>query len=743
MSTADPYAATETETTQGKVYTVTGQDWDSVVTGIAEDHDDKVVVNMGPQHPSTHGVLRLILELEGETVTEARCGVGYLHTGIEKNMEFRSWTQGVTFCTRMDYLSPFYNEATYVLGVERLLDIEEDVPEKAQVMRVLLMELNRISSHLVAIATGGMEIGALTVMTIGFRERELVLDLFELITGLRMNHAFIRPGGVAQDMPAGALDEIRDFVALMKKRLPEYADLCNANPIFKARLVDVGHLDLAGCLALGLTGPVLRSTGYPWDLRKTQPYSGYEDYDFDVCTWDTADSYGRFRIRLNEMWESLRIVEQCVERLAGLEGAPVMVADKKIAWPSQLAIGSDGMGNSLDHIKHIMGESMEALIHHFKLVTEGFRVPAGQAYVPVESPRGELGAHVVSDGGTRPYRAHFRDPSFTNLQATSVMSEGGMVADVIVAIASHRPRDGRRRPVSRSTEAPAGRSDAASSRRSRRATRTSAPACCRCCTWCRASPARSPPRASRLVRRSWRSRAAEVSGVATFYTMYKRRPVGDYHVGVCTNTLCAIMGGDLIFERLKDHLDVGNDETTEDGQGHPRARRVQRRLRLRPGDDGQLGVHGQPDPRVRGAGGRRPARRQGGPLDPRAEDRHLARGRAGARRLPRRPRRRGSGRRSGLAGRVWRSPARTTDGPHPGRAVERGRGRVDELTRHPDPGPHRQLGRRPRLDARLLRVARRLRRAAQGADDAARTTSSPRSRTPGSAAAAARASRPG
>ncbi|WP_310961389.1 NADH-quinone oxidoreductase subunit D [Nocardioides terrisoli] len=434
----DAYAP-HSETTQGRVFTVTGQDWDSVVAGISEDHDNKVVVNMGPQHPSTHGVLRLILELEGETVTEARCGIGYLHTGIEKNMEFRTWTQGVTFCTRMDYLSPLFNEAAYVFSVERLLDITDDIPEKAQVMRVMLMELNRISSHLVAIATGGMEIGALTVMTIGFRERELVLDLFELITGLRMNHAFIRPGGVAQDMPAGALDQIRDFVVLMKKRLPEYADLCNANPIFKARLVDVGHLELSGCLALGLTGPVLRATGYPWDLRKTQPYCGYEDYEFDVQTWDSCDAYGRFRIRLNEMWESLRIVEQCVERLAGLEGAPVVVADKKIAWPAQLAIGSDGMGNSLDHIRHIMGESMEALIHHFKLVTEGFRVPAGQAYVPIESPRGELAAHVVSDGGTRPYRAHFRDPSFTNLQATSVMSEGGMVADVIVAIASIDP----------------------------------------------------------------------------------------------------------------------------------------------------------------------------------------------------------------------------------------------------------------------------------------------------------------
>jgi NADH-quinone oxidoreductase subunit D len=438
-TTHDPYGATESETTEGRVFTVTGQDWDSVVSGIADEGDDRVVVNMGPQHPSTHGVLRLILELEGETVTEARCGIGYLHTGIEKNMEFRSWTQGVTFCTRMDYLAPFHNELTYCLGVERLLGIEDDIPEHATVLRVMMSELNRISSHLVAIATGGMEIGALTVMTIGFRERELTLDLFELITGLRMNHAYIRPGGVSQPMPAGAIDQIREYVALMKKRLPEYAALCNANPIFKGRLQDVGHLDLAGCLALGITGPVLRSTGYPWDLRKTQPYCGYEDYDFEVATWDTSDSYGRFRIRLEEMWQSLKIVEQCVDRLEGLVDQPVMIGDKKIAWPSQLAVGTDGMGNSLDHIKHIMGESMEALIHHFKLVTEGFRVPAGQAYVPVESPRGELGAHVVSDGGTRPYRVHFRDPSFTNLQATSVMSEGGMVADVIVAIASIDP----------------------------------------------------------------------------------------------------------------------------------------------------------------------------------------------------------------------------------------------------------------------------------------------------------------
>ncbi|MEU8225572.1 NADH-quinone oxidoreductase subunit D [Kribbella sp. NPDC048915] len=438
MTTTDPYATTR-DTTEGKVFTVTGQDWDSVVSGLGEEPEERVVVNMGPQHPSTHGVLRLILELDGETVTEARCGIGYLHTGIEKNMEFRSWTQGVTFCTRMDYLSPFYNEAAYCLSVERLLGIEDQIPEKANVMRVLLMELNRISSHLVCIATGGMEIGALTVMTIGFREREKTLDLFELITGLRMNHAFIRPGGVAQDLPPGALDKIREYITWMNKHLKEYAELCNANPIFKARLQDVGYLDLAGCMALGISGPVVRSTGYALDLRKTQPYCGYETYDFDVPTWDSSDAYGRFRVRLQEMHESLKIVEQCADRLEKMEGQPVMVADKKIGWPSQLAVGADGMGNSLDHIKHIMGESMEALIHHFKLVTEGFRVPAGQAYVGIESPRGELGAHVVSDGGTKPYRVHFRDPSFANLQAMPIMCEGGQVADVIVAVASLDP----------------------------------------------------------------------------------------------------------------------------------------------------------------------------------------------------------------------------------------------------------------------------------------------------------------
>jgi len=432
----DAYAGS-TETTEGPVFNVTGQDWDSIDATAVEG--DRLVVNMGPQHPSTHGVLRLVLEIDGETVVDCRPGIGYLHTGIEKNMEFRTWTQGVTFCTRMDYVAPFSNEAVYVQAVEKLLGIEDDIPEKAKVLRVLLLELNRISSHLVCIATGGMEIGALTVMTIGFRDRELILNLFELITGLRMNHAYFRPGGVAQDVPPETITELRDTVKLLKKRLPEYAALCNANPIFKGRLKGVGHLDLPGCLALGLSGPVLRATGYDWDLRKTMPYWDYESYDFDVVTWDEPDAYGRFRVRLDEMDQSLRIVEQAIDRLEALDGKPVMVADKKIAWPAQLSVGADGQGNSLQHIKHIMGESMEALIHHFKLVTEGFRVPAGQVYASIEAPRGEIGCHVVSDGGTRPYRAHFRDPSFVNLQGTSVMSEGSMISDVIVAIASIDP----------------------------------------------------------------------------------------------------------------------------------------------------------------------------------------------------------------------------------------------------------------------------------------------------------------
>ena len=434
-----------TEAEEGRVYTVSGQDWDQIVAAADaagdEPGSERLVVNMGPQHPSTHGVLRLILTLDGETVTELRTAIGYLHTGIEKNMEFRTWTQGVTFCTRMDYLSPLFNETVYCLAAERLLGIEDRIPERASIIRVLMMELCRISSHMMAIGTFGLELGATTVALNCLESREKVLDLFELITGLRMNHAYIRPGGVAQDLPPGAVKKIRDLCELMPDRIRDLRHLLDANPAYLARTRGIAHLDLQGCMALGVTGPVLRSAGLPWDLRKSQPYCGYETYDFDVPTQRSCDAYGRYLIRMDEMDESLKIISQCLDRLTGPrpDDDPVMINDAKIGWPARLALGPDGLGPSPDHIAHIMGQSMEALIHHFKLVTEGFRVPAGQAYTAVESPRGELGCHLVSTGGTRPYRAHFRDPSFTHLQSLPAMCEGGMVADVIAAVASVDP----------------------------------------------------------------------------------------------------------------------------------------------------------------------------------------------------------------------------------------------------------------------------------------------------------------
>jgi NADH-quinone oxidoreductase subunit D len=429
---SDEYASSRS-TTEGRVYTVTGGDWDSLFGGdpIAEE---RLVLNMGPQHPSTHGVLRLVLELEGETVTDARVVVGYLHTGIEKNTEYRNWTQGVTFVTRMDYLSPMFNETAYCLGVERLLGIE--TPERARLIRIMMMEINRLASHWVWLATGGMELGALTAMTNGFRAREKCLDIFELITGLRMNNAYIRPGGVSQDLPEGAIQEIRDWIVLMREELGGVEKLLRGQAIWVNRLKDVGWIGVEGCLALGVTGPLLRAAGLPWDLRKTDPYLGYDEFDFEVPTDDRGDCWARFVVRVAEMWESLKIVEQVLDRI---EPGPVMVDDPKIGWPAKLALGPDGLGNSLEHVGKIMGTSMESLIHHFKLVTEGFRVPAGQVYSAVESPRGELGAHLVSDGGTRPYRVHFREPSFINLQAVAALSEGALIADVIAAVASIDP----------------------------------------------------------------------------------------------------------------------------------------------------------------------------------------------------------------------------------------------------------------------------------------------------------------
>jgi NADH-quinone oxidoreductase subunit D len=433
---SDSYAAAR-DTTEGRVFTVTGGDWDSVLGGDGDPiHDERIVVNMGPQHPSTHGVLRLVLELEGETVTDARLVIGYLHTGIEKNLEYRNWTQGTTFVTRMDYLAPIFNETGYCLAVEKLLGIEDEITDRAKTIRVMMMELNRIASHLVWLATTGMELGALSMMIYGFREREFILDIFEMISGLRMNMAYVRPGGVSQDVPDSAIVKIKEFLAFMPERLDMYEDLLSGSPIWTRRTQGVAVLDVQGCLALGVTGPVLRSAGLPWDLRKTMPYSGYEDYEFDVITSNDADVWGRYQVRLGEMRESLKIVQQALDKL---RPGPIMIEDKKIAWPAQLAVGTDGLGNSLEHIAKIMGQSMESLIHHFKLVTEGFRVPAGQVYVGIEAPRGELGVHAVSDGGTRPYRVHYREPSFVNLQAIPAMAEGGLLADVIAGGASLDP----------------------------------------------------------------------------------------------------------------------------------------------------------------------------------------------------------------------------------------------------------------------------------------------------------------
>jgi NADH-quinone oxidoreductase subunit D len=400
-----------------------------------EIRQETMIINMGPQHPSTHGVLRLLMELDGEYVVRCTPVIGYLHTGIEKNTEYRTWMQGVTYVTRADYLSPFFNELGYCLAVERLLGIE--APPRAQVIRVLCNEMNRISSHLLWLATSSLELGAVSLMLYGFRERELLMDIFETITGLRMNSAYVRIGGVIMDLPEDGERRIRAFLEEMPRRIDEYETILNDNPIWRERNEGVGRLSAEECLALGVTGPMLRAAGVPLDVRRDSPYSGYETYDFDVVTRTEADAYARYRVRLDEMRQSLRIIDQCVDRLG--EPGPVMVEDPKVRWPAQLSVGPDGIGNDPAYVRHIMEESMEALIHHFKMVTDGVQVPAGEVYQTVESPRGELGFYVVSDGGHRPYRMKIRDPSFVNLQATATMVEGSLVADAIAAIASIDP----------------------------------------------------------------------------------------------------------------------------------------------------------------------------------------------------------------------------------------------------------------------------------------------------------------
>jgi len=393
-----------------------------------------MIINMGPQHPSTHGVLRMVLELDGEYVVSARPVLGYLHTGIEKNIEYRTWQQGVTFVTRADYLSPFFEELAYCLAVERLLGIE--APPRARTIRVMACELNRIASHLVWLATTSLELGAISMMLYGFRERELILSIFEMVTGLRMNHAYFRVGGLSMDLPDGAEQRIREFLAVMPGRIGEYEGLLTGNPIWRHRTEGVGLLSVRDALRIGVTGPVLRASGLAQDLRKTEPYAGYEAYDFDVPTREGSDCFARYEVRVEEMRQSLRIVEQALDRL---EPGPVMVEDPKVRWPAQLSVGPDGIGNSEAYVRHIMEESMEALINHFKIVTQGFKVPAGEVYQAVESPRGELGHYVVSNGESRPYRVHLRGPSFVNLQAIPKLIEGALIADVVAIVASLDP----------------------------------------------------------------------------------------------------------------------------------------------------------------------------------------------------------------------------------------------------------------------------------------------------------------
>jgi NADH-quinone oxidoreductase subunit D len=418
-----------------QVLAMGGGDWAEVTARAhAEGQDDVMVINIGPQHPSTHGVLRLVVELRGEEVISCQPVIGYLHTGIEKSIEYRTWVQGVTFVTRMDYLSPIFNETAYCLAVEKLLGIE--APPRAQALRVLMMELNRVSSHLVWLATTGLELGALSVMLYGFREREEILDILEEVTGLRMNHAWVRPAGVSQDLPDGIEERVRGFIDDMRGKIDEYETLLTNNPIWLERTRGIGVLSTEQLVGLGVTGPMLRAGGIAHDLRKAEPYCGYEQYDFEVPTATSSDVYARYQVRIAEMRESLKIVEQVLD---AMPSGPVMLTDPKVGWPARLALGPDGLGNSPAHVQHIMGESMEALIHHFKMVTEGIKVPAGEVYVTVESPRGELGYHVVSDGGNLPYRVHVRDPSFVNLQTVPVMMNGLLVADVIAALSSTDP----------------------------------------------------------------------------------------------------------------------------------------------------------------------------------------------------------------------------------------------------------------------------------------------------------------
>ena len=391
---------------------------ESEVQAYTPDDDRRMVINMGPQHPSTHGVLRLSLEMEGESVLRSKPIIGYLHTGMEKTGEQLSYLQGPTNVTRMDYSSPLFSELAFSLATETLLEIE--IPQRATWIRMLMCELNRISSHLLFQATNGMDMGAVGAMIYGWREREEVLRLFEIITGLRMNHNYIRPGGVAADLPDGWRDDVLRVLDSLPDRLDEFDTLLTGQPIWHERLQGVGVINSAECLALGITGPLLRSTGYAWDLRKDIPYLEYDQVEFDVLVGTYGDCFDRFAIRLNEIRESIRIVRQILEKMPQ---GDYKIQDKKVTPPPRARID----------------ESMEALIHHFKIFTEGFKVPAGEVYASVESPRGELGCYIVSDGGPKPYRMHIRGPSFTNLQVLPHMLQNCLVADAVAVISTVDP----------------------------------------------------------------------------------------------------------------------------------------------------------------------------------------------------------------------------------------------------------------------------------------------------------------
>jgi NADH-quinone oxidoreductase subunit D len=375
-------------------------------------------VNFGPNHPSTHGVLRLVVDLNGEEVVGLRAIVGYLHTGFEKNMEQKTWWKAITYAPRIDYVSFQNNELVFVLAIEKLLGLE--IPEKASWMRTLLCELNRLHSHLVWLGTSALELGAISVFWYSFRERDLILDLSELVGGVRMHTRYFQTGGLAEDIPPGFFPECRRFVERMPKAIDDYEALLTRNEIWLERTKGIGLLSADDAIALGQSGPVLRASGVDWDLRKAEPYLTYGEIDFDVPVYPNGDVYDRYRVHMEEMRQSVRIASQCLDRLEALEGEPWIVDDRKIVLPPREELHT----------------SMESLIHHFKLVTEGYRVPEGEVYVSVESPRGELGCYVASDGGPRPWRVKFRAPSLVALEATATLMRDALVADLIAIVGS-------------------------------------------------------------------------------------------------------------------------------------------------------------------------------------------------------------------------------------------------------------------------------------------------------------------